>query len=193
MSLTHSFYIFCQSLPIISYFRTHCLLPFPYRLCFTKELPLLLQSFSQTQLTFSNSKFVLTDWKAKLFTLLLQNVSEPKLSTTVHKPPTLISELNLLVGLFQPIQPDIVQCNEIFNLLPIASFFQVTLHKNIKLLSKQIIFGAKMTLLFLNICNNLLWHAWFTFELKAHFGKLHLLFQNYRVLRNHWNNRINSS
>lgn len=114
MSLTHFFsYIFCQSLPIIPYFRTHCLLPFPYRLCFTKELPFLLRSFSQTQLTFSNSKFVLTDWKAKLFTLLLQNVSKHKLSTTVHKPPTLISELNLLVGLFQPIQPDIVQCNEI--------------------------------------------------------------------------------
>lgn len=129
MSLDHFLLcILCQTLPLISCFGTRCLLSFPCRLCFTRELSLLLQSFSPTQLTFSVPKFVLTDWKASFFTLLLQNVSEYKLSTTICKPPTLISEPNLLVALFQLIQPCIVQCSEMFN-LPTASCFQVTLHK----------------------------------------------------------------
>jgi len=58
------------------------------------------------------------------FTLLLQNIPKHKLSTTVHKSSTLISELIVAIGLFQILQPDSAQCNEIFN-LPIVSCSQV--------------------------------------------------------------------
>lgn len=143
--------IFCQSLPN-HFILQNKLSSFPLQIMLHKGT-LLLQNFSQRKLTISVSKFVLTDWKAKFFILLLENASEHKLSIRVHKPPTLISEPNLLVGLFQTIQPHIVQRNEMFN-LPIASCFQVTSHKKVKLVSKQIIFRAKLTL-FLNICNNL--------------------------------------
>ena len=88
-----------------------------------------------------------TDFFVFFFTLLLQNIPKHKLSTTVRKSSTLMSELIVATGLFQLLQPDSAQCNEIFN-LPVVSCFQVTLHKNIKLVSKQIIFGAKITLPF---------------------------------------------
>ena len=93
---------------------------------FHRELSLLLQSFSQTQLTFSVSKFVLTDGEDSFFFfLLLQNIPKHKLSTTVHKSSSLISELTVAIGLFQLLQPDSAQWNEISN-LPIVSCFQVT-------------------------------------------------------------------